>query len=484
MSLPDESQIEQQDKLQEQTPDLEYPPDRTIIRRVRLAFKGTFSEDPTNENEEPQPGAGGIVNMITNIIVSNVSANFVLNPNPAFIAERAPHLPPAIEMFPEVLEILQDYMAANPVYRRPPWREAWKESLFELMISGAVVAERWFPGFESYKAVQEAMDEADNMDKEQGENVEHWAIFRENPCQNVIIRGLENCIINRSHYTGMILDNPFFFKAEIADDYTEEDYNGPLNINQCVYFTWQRSKSVSHYGQSFFGHVITEIVELGRIYRIAQQLSKFYTMPIPVFYVKEGLSERDFERVMTQGKLFLNTLDSAKYERGIAMPGGQKVELLTPQIRYDELTEYLKYLNQTIMEWCRIPVTMLMPESNRSVGELHYKIFQDMITEIRHTVWEGWESTHFRPLLREAGFVDWDVTPISIVWEDNGEIIDIAVSGSQEIALTRRNTPQYTHQEEPGVEYYQNMRESMGKEMNIPSQDVMNMVGGESNGLF
>lgn len=480
MSLPDASQIEEQDKLQEAAPDLEYPPDRAVIRTIRLAFKGTFSSgDVTNENEAPSPGAGGIVNMVENLIVSNVSANYHLNPSAAVMEKAAPHLqgvqPP--EMFPDVVEIMEKYMEANAEYKRPPWRESWKETLFELLTSGAVTAERIFPGFESYKAIQEAMDKAMELDKQEGPSVNHWAIFNDYPCENVIIRGLEHCIINRSHYTGIILNNPFWFKSEISEEYTEEDYNGPLNINQCVYFTWQRGKSAAHYGQSFFAHVVTEIVEVGRIYRIAQQSAKFYTMPIPVFYVKEGLSERDFERVVSQGKVFLSTLDAAKYERGVTLPGGQKLELLTPGVRYDELTDWLKYLHETILEWCRIPTTLLMPESNRSVGELHYKIFQDMISEIRHTAWEGWETTHFRPMLREAGFTDWDVTPITIVWEDNGVVIDIAVSGNQEIALVRRNTPVYS-QNEPGVEYYQGIRQNMGMEMNPMSQDVMSMIGG------
>ncbi|MGD2249563.1 MAG: hypothetical protein PVF58_14245 [Candidatus Methanofastidiosia archaeon] len=471
-------QIESADELQEAKADMEFLPPFQVIKKIRLAYRGTWAEDLTQEDIEEIPGAGGIVNMVTNLIIQSVGLEFKLNPTQDILdrSQERISIMEVPEMFEDVVQIMEDFMLPDVGYRRPGFRELWKQSIIELLISGGVVAERHFPGFENHEAVKEAMDNAAKMDKEQGPDTSHWALFNENPCRNIIIRGLENCVINRSRHTGFILDNPFWFRKEIAKEFTEEQYVGPLNLNQCVYFTYQQTKTSDYYGQSFFQHCYTEIIQLGRIYRVAQQLSKFYITPVTVINTPVGLSQRDFDRVKTEGKNFLLSLDSAEYERGIALPGDSKIRFLTPDLDYKDIVAYLEFLHNTVLQWCRIPTDLLTPQTNRAVVEVHYEIFQEMVDEIRRTAWEGWLRTHFRPLLREAGYPDWDITPVSIAWEKDGMVIDIHTDGSQELSYARRATPNEPMMQ-PGVDEYRSMREGMGKEMNPPSQDTLNLIG-------
>jgi hypothetical protein len=420
--------------------DNEHPPDRILIRQVRQAFKGTFQEDITSTDEEPQPGAGGVVNMVANLILTFVGNELKINPDPLTLGEFGTEV---LEMFPDVVEEIERFMKADQEFRRPEFSELWTQSLYELLISGCVVAERYFPGFEDFRAVEKAMRE------------DIYEPFLDHPCENVLIRGLEHAIINRSHITGMILDSPFWLKSEISEGDIKEHYNGPLHMNQAVYIPYQRGRMAEHYGMSFFAPVITEIVELGHVYKIAQRIARDNMKPFPIVNVQPGLSDKDFNFILAMLRTFVESQNKGKYENGIALPGGQSFEMFTVKLKYADLVPYLEYLHRTILTWLRIPVTMVLPESNRSVAEVHFKVFNTMISNIRNTLWSGWLSTHFRQLLKEKGLPDWDVTPVIVAFYQDGVPIAVLTDGSQELASVRRNTPEWSHQPEPGAEYYQ-----------------------------
>lgn len=443
---------EQPDALFERNADTEFPPNVAVIKRVRLAFEGTFSEDPTSPTAELKPGAGGVVNFVVNMISSDATMEMKLNPDPELLATWPLYTDTIPMMFPDAYAEMKRFMEPNQDFKRPDFTTLWRYSVNEALIGGGCVGERLFANTD-FKTVQNALAAAAQSND--------YSFFDEHPCENIVVRGMENVIINRNRQTGMIVGNPFWTRSEVAKEYTPESFKGPLNISQALYFKLNATKQIDYYGQSFFAHVITEIIELGRIYLLAQRIAKDNLKPFPIVYVQPGLSDLDYERVLAMLRTFVQAQDKTKYETGVAIPGGQKFDVYKTDLDYGQIVAYLKYLHEIILTWLRIPVSLLLPESNYSVTEIHWRQFKDMVDEIRRTAWEGWVNTHFRPLLREKGLVDWEVTPIVLAFCENGAVIDVMIDGSYEIAITRRNTPVWNMQGEPPVEYYQNISQNL-----------------------
>jgi hypothetical protein len=407
--------------------DDQFLPDIATVQKIKDAYEGTYATG----SDETETGAGGVIFAVSELMVDFIAREPILNP---------PNINGEFDMEDEVVEIIYNWMQPDANFHRPSFKELMASTAREAILSGFICAERWYPELDP----NDVRDSLMNGSSPSGD------------CQNIIIRPSEHWCINRSHNTGIILIAPFWYKLDISEDYEETDYLGPLHRDQVFYGALHKRTLTDYYGMSPFApcvteiinlgkafrvaesigiHLIkkinifvlktgfgfapcvTEIINLGKAFRVAESIGRHVIKPLPMVGLQPGLGDTERQAAEDSVYDFLESQQDDEEYIALIVPGANTFDYFFPKgMKFEDVSGFISELQSQIFTWVGTPETLFHPSSSYATAAVQSQLFEQRMSWYRDIIWSWWEW-HFRLILRDYGIEDWQFTPISIDWE-------------------------------------------------------------------